>query len=285
MALPTASDNVFPKVIISEAAAPASPSAGQFKLYVDSSDHILKYKNSSGTVVPLGTGVAAGAITGSGLTQATAKLLGRTTASSGAIEEISVGSGLTLSAGSLSASGGSAGALVFLEAHTASSSSSLDFTSFISSTYDTYQIEGSALVPGTDNTDMRLQVGTGGGPTYDTGSNYQWTRHGAIMGGTTSSVDGGNTGAGARLFNGMDATFAAAAFGAFSLTVTNLQSTSLDKIFLGTTYYLDNGTNAAVSSWGGIWLTSGTAVTALRFIMSSGTIASGTIRIYGVSKT
>lgn len=50
-------------------------------------------------------GVPAGAITSSGLTMATARLLGRTTASTGAIEEISVGSGLTLSAGSLSASG------------------------------------------------------------------------------------------------------------------------------------------------------------------------------------
>lgn len=45
--------------------------------------------------------VAPGAATGSGLTMATARLLGRTTASSGAIEEISVGAGLTLSSGSL----------------------------------------------------------------------------------------------------------------------------------------------------------------------------------------
>lgn len=48
--------------------------------------------------------VAPGAITSSGLTMATARLLGRTTASTGAVEEISVGTGLTLSAGSLSAS-------------------------------------------------------------------------------------------------------------------------------------------------------------------------------------
>ncbi len=40
------------------------------------------------------------------LSRATARLLGRTTASAGAVEEITVGSGLTLSAGSLSASGG-----------------------------------------------------------------------------------------------------------------------------------------------------------------------------------
>jgi len=40
------------------------------------------------------------------LVMATDRLLGRTTAGTGAAEEISVGSGLTLSAGTLSASGG-----------------------------------------------------------------------------------------------------------------------------------------------------------------------------------
>jgi hypothetical protein len=48
-----------------------------------------------------------GSITTSGLTQATARILGRTTASTGAVEEITIGSGLSLSAGELSATGGS----------------------------------------------------------------------------------------------------------------------------------------------------------------------------------
>jgi phage gp37-like protein len=49
------------------------------------------------------TGAAAsGSITASGLTQATARILGRTTASTGAVEEITIGSGLSLSAGELS---------------------------------------------------------------------------------------------------------------------------------------------------------------------------------------
>jgi hypothetical protein len=53
------------------------------------------------------TGAAAsGSITSSGLTQATARILGRTTASTGAVEEITIGSGLSLSAGELSATGG-----------------------------------------------------------------------------------------------------------------------------------------------------------------------------------
>jgi len=42
-----------------------------------------------------------------GITQNTARLLGRTTAAAGATEEITVGAGLTLSAGSLTATGGS----------------------------------------------------------------------------------------------------------------------------------------------------------------------------------
>lgn len=51
--------------------------------------------------------VAPGAITTSGLTMATARLLGRSTASTGAVEEIIVGSGLSLSGGTLTATGGS----------------------------------------------------------------------------------------------------------------------------------------------------------------------------------
>jgi hypothetical protein len=52
------------------------------------------------------TGAAAsGSITASGLTQATARILGRTSASTGSIEEIQIGSGLSLSAGELSATG------------------------------------------------------------------------------------------------------------------------------------------------------------------------------------
>ena len=52
-----ASDNIFPKLILVEGAAPASPAASDFKLYVDSSDHLLKMKNSAGTVTTFGTGL------------------------------------------------------------------------------------------------------------------------------------------------------------------------------------------------------------------------------------
>jgi hypothetical protein len=46
-----------------------------------------------------------GAYTAAGMTMATARILGRSTAATGAVEEITIGSGLTLSAGALTASG------------------------------------------------------------------------------------------------------------------------------------------------------------------------------------
>ena len=49
--------------------------------------------------------LAGGAVTSSGLTMSSARLLGRTTASTGAVEQISAGAGLSLSAGTLACSG------------------------------------------------------------------------------------------------------------------------------------------------------------------------------------
>jgi hypothetical protein len=58
------------------------------------------------------TGAAAsGSITSSGLTQATARVLGRTSSGTGSIEEIQIGAGLSLSAGELSATGGGGSAM------------------------------------------------------------------------------------------------------------------------------------------------------------------------------
>jgi hypothetical protein len=66
--------------------------------------------SASSSLTNLGA-AASGAVTSSGLTMATARMLGRTTASTGAVEEITVGSGLTLSGGSLTATGAGSGAV------------------------------------------------------------------------------------------------------------------------------------------------------------------------------
>lgn len=49
MALPTASDNPFPSLLITEGTEPSAPAAGKQRLYVDSTTHELMLTNSSGT--------------------------------------------------------------------------------------------------------------------------------------------------------------------------------------------------------------------------------------------
>jgi len=53
MALPTASDNAFPSLLLTEGSAPSSPAAGKRRLYVLSADHLAYLKDSSGAVVSL----------------------------------------------------------------------------------------------------------------------------------------------------------------------------------------------------------------------------------------
>lgn len=179
-------------------------------------------------------------------------------------------------------SGTDTNGLVLLQQATASSSAQLDFTTFISATYDDYLIEGLGIAPATNAVDFRLIVGTGGTPTYDTGNTYEWVGNGYGSDGV-AHTNVGATGI-AKIFNSMS-NAAAYGNGSFSIFAKHLQSTSIRKQFHGTGQFVTSAPRNAFFTWGASWTTSGTAVTALRFNMSSGNIATGTIRIYGIVKT
>ncbi len=282
-----ASDNDFPSVLVTEqGSTPTTPAASHDRLFVRSSDHLLCLVNSSGTVTPVGA-AASGSITSSGYTQNTAKMLGRSTASSGAIEEITVGSGLSLSAGSLTATGGSAGALVFLEAHTGNNTgTTLDFTTFISSTYDDYMIDFVNVIPATNNSNFLMRMGTGGGPTYDSGTNYGWMESTFRTGGANSN-QGSTSGATSMQFAGDGAGVSSNTLYGVSGTMRLMspQSTSLYKQLFGQTFWFyDGGADQVNSTVMGIYRST-TAVTAVRFMFAAGNVAAGTIRIYGVAKS
>lgn len=89
------------------ASRPAASAVGKGGLWACSTHGLIYQTDGSSWTTWATLGAAAsGSITASGYTQSTAKMLGRSTASTGAIEEITVGSGLSLSAGSLTATGG-----------------------------------------------------------------------------------------------------------------------------------------------------------------------------------
>ena len=107
-----------------------------------------------------GTYVTAGAATGSGLTQGTGKLLGRTTASTGAIEEITPGSTLTFAAGALNvARPYTAGTAVATTSGT--SVNWISIPSWIE--VITLNFFGVSLSQSSDH--IVIQIGTGGSPT------------------------------------------------------------------------------------------------------------------------
>ena len=85
-----------------EKTAPAPSTAGTGAIYFSSATSTFQVSQAGSAYASI---VVAGSITTSGLTQATARMLGRTSASSGAVEEITVGANLSLSAGSLAVTG------------------------------------------------------------------------------------------------------------------------------------------------------------------------------------
>lgn len=186
------------------------------------------------------------------------------------------------SAGSTACSGIVSNYGCLLETQTASSSASLNFTACISSTYDVYHIELVNLIPATDAANLLIRVSTDGGATYVNGANtYEWDdlafRNGAAVtgGGLSTSID---------LVDalGQDNGTSYSLVGWFN--IYNPGSASLFKRVIGQTVYRfsDNTVNiSAIVS--GSYL-SATAVNAFQLLESSGNIASGLARCYGVSK-
>lgn len=175
--------------------------------------------------------------------------------------------------------------LVLLEQHTASASASLDFTTCISSTYDEYQIEFVNVVPETDAVDLWMRMSTDGGSTYDSGSNYFFSGFG--FNNTGSSVLGVGSAAKTTAIKFQNAANIdnSADYGVVgSGRLFSPGSSSLRKYFQYRVTYLDN-TAAVLQNLDGTGIyDSATAVNAFQFLMSSGNIASGTIRVYGVGK-
>lgn len=181
------------------------------------------------------------------------------------------------------AAAGGGGALVFLQSQTASASATLDFASFISSTYDTYIFQFVNILPATSTAVLWMRMGTGAGPTYDAGANYgsQLLRHNY----NGSAVSGADSGA-----NQIALTTAWLSTGSHAITgsleLYDPQSTTLYKFVSGRFVYPDSAiSNMVMATVAGQYDSATTAVTAVRFLMSSGNITSGTIRVYGVTKS
>jgi hypothetical protein len=175
--------------------------------------------------------------------------------------------------------GGSSGALVLVEQHTASSSATLDFTTCISSTYDEYLIEFLNVIPATNTQALQMRMSTDGGSTYVAGTSY--STQGFRWNSSATALNGGGNLSGIAIApEGIDSASTPGLNGYIRLY--NPGSSTTSKIVNGQVSYRASS-NYLSAVFNGTF-DSNTAANAFRFLEPSGNIASGTIRCYGIAK-
>ena len=179
---------------------------------------------------------------------------------------------------------GGGGALVLLEQYTASNSASLDFTTCISATYDEYLVEFVNVTPATNGAALWLRVSTDGGLTYDAGAGrYSWG--GLFVVNNASAGQGSDADTKMMACGSISSTLATGGV-CGSLRLLSPGSTSINKQIVSDVG-CSSTTNAGKMStqrYQGAYLQT-TAVNAFQFLMSTGNIATGTIRVYGIVKS
>lgn len=164
---------------------------------------------------------------------------------------------------------------------TASTSTSLDFTSIGGSTYNTLLLDCNALILSGNDT-ITLVVGEGGGPTWETGSTY--LNQGAkVSAGTVTAINGTTD---AKIFLMSTAgnnTTAGQPIG-LKWYVNNVSSSSLYKDAQGQATYWTGAGTLGTYTGSGAWHGDTNALTGLRIISDAGaTITSGQCSLYGVT--
>lgn len=173
-----------------------------------------------------------------------------------------------------------ASGLALLEQHTASSSSTLDFTSWYSSTYDEYLVELVNVLPATNGTDLRWLLSTDGGLNYQV-TNYVY---GWDYVGQNTAHNSSNSGASTVAFVLIGSVVSNTQAGVSgSLRLFDPGSSAQKSINLDINHFQSSSSQHFRLTGFGKWAST-TAYNAIRFLFSSGAIASGTIRVYGISK-
>jgi hypothetical protein len=158
---------------------------------------------------------------------------------------------------------------------TASSSATIDFTD-LSSSYNAYLVILSNVAPATDAVNFLFRTSTDGGSTYDSGaSNYEYGNS------TTTGAPVGSTGATAIQLNNRALGNASNKSTCGHLLIYKPSATQFCRVNWQLTC---SRSDAAIDHvYGGGARIAAAAVNAIRFLMSSGNIASGQFDLYGLA--
>jgi len=166
--------------------------------------------------------------------------------------------------------------MVLLNTQTASSSSTLSFTSVISANFVNYYVKFVEIVPSTNNVSFQMLFSTNNGSTY-LSTVYEWGNVIVDTSGTLNTT-GSSSDSSITIAPNLSSTAANSLNGVMNIFSLN-SNTYKPKLWMSGTY-TNTTTCAGIRCMGSNDGT--TAVNAIRFQMSSGNIASGSIYLYGL---
>jgi hypothetical protein len=208
-----------------------------------------------------------------------------TTAAGDTAEAISLGSGNWVVVAFMPSSGWR-GAPVFLAEAIANNSATLDITTGLDNIYDRYELELVDLKPATNDVQAALRIGTGVGPTWQSGASAYASSILGIGSGSTALL--GNTAGGfiplSQAPGGGNGVISLAGYPGLRglIRFYNPESTDRWNCNISAEHFASSG--ALVSLTGSGLYGAASAITGLRFYFSSGNISSGSIRLLGYRK-
>lgn len=171
-----------------------------------------------------------------------------------------------------------------LSAQTASASATIDFvlTKWLE-IYDRFEVDIDDLLPATDSTDLWMRTSTNGGSSYDAGASDYFTLWTRITSGASDA--GGGAAAALTLFtSGTNLSNVAGETCSGTVRLYNPRATGKLKVTATMISLTPNPANIFCKlEIGGVRDTAAD-VDAIRFMISSGNIASGSFRLFGVRK-
>lgn len=167
--------------------------------------------------------------------------------------------------------------MVLIASATASNSATIDFTAISNTVYNSYLLVCDAVIPATHVTTLRLQVSAG---VFIIGTNYTHNhfRFTAVASATDGSVSDTSACIGSSaepLGTGASQVF----YG--QVNISNCAYVPNEKHWTSQSSYVSSGAVNIVDIGGGRFV-GGSAIDGFRLFMSSGNIASGTFKLYGL---
>lgn len=173
---------------------------------------------------------------------------------------------------------GASGSLVYLSSVTASSSATVDLETTFNSTYDQYLITISAVLPATNAVFFGVQFKQGG--SYRT-ANYRY--HTGYLRTTTEAYAAMQSSSASSILLGPD--MGNSFVSNYHLVISTPTVADMPRIFgHGSSWFTVNGI-IVQDLVGGYQADTSGAIQGVRFLMSSGNIASGVFRLYGIKNS